>query len=305
MANEATIFIPQFEDALFQAFDPIRIFAKEDSVAPGAKTVSIPVSGGLTFANVTANNTTYPVNATERTDTAGGYDLTNIQVNPIRIGNWDEFVQNANLRQSIFNEVAGVLGAYASRIILKGFHTTGTTATTPVYAPTGTTTYTNRHGKASVKALSISDLLALGKKMDLQGVPRDGQRYLILDPEMFTGFMLGLAAIGYEDTATQAFSTGVLQNIAGFNVMMMNEVAVAAASNASCKAPGAAVEATDLNVGYALHKNFVGFAASGVNLFLQEQAPEYYGAVISGDFYAGGKYRRATGIGCITIYETA
>lgn len=305
MANEATIFIPQFEDALYQAFDPIRVFAKEDSVDSGAKTVSIPVSGGLTFSDVTADNNTYPVEAGERSDATQTYNLTKIEVKPIRIGNYEEFVTRPSIRESVIGEVAGVLGAYASRIILNGFHTTGTTAGTQVYAPTGTATYTNSLGKASCKALSIKDVANLAKKLDLNGVPRDGNRYLVLPPDMHTGLLLELAAAGYQDTVTTAFTNGILPIIHGFQVVLMSEVAIAAASNASIVLPGATVVNTQLNIGYALHKNFVGFAASGVNLFVQENSPEYYGAVISGSFYAGGKYRRSTAIGCVTIYETA
>lgn len=301
MANEVTIFTPQFEDALYQAFDPIRVFAKQDSVAAGAKTVSIPVSGGLTFSDIQAGNTTYPVEADDRTDTETTYDLTKIEVKPFRIGNWEDFVLNANLRESIINEITGVLGAYATRIILNGFWSGNSSYE---YGSSGSDTYTNRYGDV-VKNLTIDDVSAIAKKLDLQGVPRDGNRYLVLDPDMHTGFLMGLAAIGYEDTVTQAFRTGMLPEIHGFKIIMMHQTGQASTNNASLKLPGAAVVATDSNFGFALHKNFVGFGVSNMNLYLQEQAPEYYGSVISGDFYAGGKYRRANPIGCVTVFETA
>jgi hypothetical protein len=303
MANEVTVFVPQFEDALYQAFDPIRVFAKQDSVAPGAKTVSIPVSGGLTFADITASGHTYPRNASDRSDSATTYDLTKIEVNPFRIGRWDEFVTNANLRESIFNEVAGLLGSYATRVILNGFHSLA--SETAYSVPTsGSTTYVNSYGD-TVKALSIDDVAGLAKKLDMQSVPRDGNRYLILDPEMHTGFLLGLAAMGYEDTATQAFRTGTLPQIHGFNIVMMHKTGIASLNNAALIAPNGSTTSTSCNFGFALHKNFVGFAASSVNLFLQPDAPEYYGSVVSGDFYAGGSYRRANPIGCLTVYEKA
>jgi len=302
MANEVTVFQPMFEDALYQAFDPIRLFAKQDPVGAGAKTVSIPVSGGITFADITATDWTYPRDAGDRTDTATTYDLTKIEVNPFRIGKWDEFVQNANLRESIFGEVAGVLGNYAIRQIMNGFWNGDTGFE---FVTTGTNTYTNRHGEATCKSLTIADVAGLAKKMDLQGVPRDGQRYLVLDPDMYVGFLLELAAIGYEDTVTKAFATQELPEIHGFKIVRLQQVNHVTASNAAVQTPGTASSATHLNAGLALHKNFVGFGASNVNLFLQMDSPEYYGSVISGDFYAGGSYRRATPIGCLTIYEGA
>jgi hypothetical protein len=302
MANEVTVFTPQFEDALYQAFDPIRMFAKEDSVGAGAKTVSIPVSGGITFANITATGHSYPRAATDRGDSETTYDLTQIEVNPFRIGNWEEFVMNAKLRESVFNEVAGVLGNYAIREIMTGFWNGDSDFE---FATTGTNTYTNRHNETTCKSLTISDVAGLARKMDLQGVPRDGQRYLVLDPDMYTGFILELAAIGYEDTATAAFRTGELPMIHGFKVVQLQQTNHVTGSNVAVQTPGTASSATHLNAGLAIHKNFVGFAASGVKLHLQEDNPEYYGGIISGSFYAGGAYRRATPIGCLTIYEGA
>lgn len=298
--NDVTVFTPQFEDALYQTFDPIRMFMKEDSVGTGAKTVSIPVSNGISFTNITATGHTYPREASTRGDTETTYDLTNIEVNPFRIGDWGEFVTNASLRESIFNEVTGVLGAYATRVIFGGLWS-GTAGYE--YATTGTTTYTNRHNETTCKTMLIGDVAAVAKVMDLQGVPRDGNRYLVLDPDMYTGFLLGLAAIGYEDTATQAFRTGSLPEIHGFKIVQMLQVNHASAANAALQAIGTTSQATHVNASLALHKNFVGFAASNVRLHLQESNPEYYGAVLSGSFYAGGKYRRATPIGCITVFE--
>jgi len=300
--NQVTVFTPQFEDALYQSFDPIRMFMKEDSVGTGAKTVSIPVSSGISFTDITASGHTYPRSASTRSDTETTYDLTQIEVNPFRIGDWGEFVTNASLRDSIFNEVAGVLGDYATRVILAGLWNT---ASGYDYVTTGSTAYTNRHGETTAKCLTITDVANIAKMMDLQNVSRDGNRYLVLDPEMYTGFLLSLAAIGYEDTATQAFRTGELPMIHGFKIVQMFEVNHVSAANAAVYGPTQASASTNLNAGLALHKNFVGFAASDVRLHLQESNPEYYGAVISGSFYAGGSYRRATPIGCITVYEGA
>ena len=301
MANEVTIFIPEFEDNLYQAFDPIRVFAKQDPVGAGAKTVNIPSAGALSYANINSA-ATYPRDGITRADTAQTYELTNIEIDPIRIGNWEEFSQNANLRQSIFADITGLLGQYAIRTILNGFWST---ASGYDYVTTGSTAYTNRHGETTAKQMTLTDVANVARLLDLQKVPRDNERYLVLDPEMYAGLVAQMAQAGWLDVAATAFQTGTIPMVHGFKVIMLPEVAIATGSNNSVVAIGTTAAATHLNVGYALHKNFVGFAASNVNLFLQENSPEYYGAVISGSFYAGGKYRRATPVGCITIYEGA
>jgi len=298
MANEVTVFIPEFEDNLYQAFEPIRMFAKQDIVAPGAKTVNIPGAGALSYDNINSAST-YPRDGITRTDTAQTYNLTNIEIDPIRIGNWEEFSQNANLRQSIFADITGLLGQYAIRTILNGFWT-GTAAYE--YGTTGSTTYTNRYGDV-VKNLTLTDVAAIARKLDLQKVPRDNERYLVLDPEMYAGLVSSLAAAGWLETAANAFQSGIVPMVHGFKVIMLPEVGFSTKANAALQAVNATANATDCNFGFALHKNFVGFAASNVNLFLQENSPEYYGAVISGSFYAGGKYRRANPVGCVTVFE--
>ena len=301
MANEVTVFIPEFEDNFYQVFEPIRMFAKQDIVAPGAKTVNIPGAGALSYDNINSEST-YPRNGITRTDTAQTYNLTNIEIDPIRIGNWEEFSQNANLRQSIFADITGLLGQYAIRTILNGFWSTTSGYD---YVTTGSTAYTNRHGETTAKQMTLSDVANVARMLDLQKVPRDNERYLVLDPEMYAGLVAQMAAAGWLDVAAASFQTGTIPMVHGFKVIMLPEVAIAAGSNASVLAIGTTAADTHINVGYALHKNFVGFAASNVNLFLQENSPEYYGAVISGSFYAGGKYRRNTPVGCITIYEGA
>lgn len=300
MANEVKIFEPEFEDNLYQAFDPIRVFAKQDPVGAGAKTVSIPTAGALSYANINSAST-YPRDGITRTDATTTYDLTNIEIDPIRIGNWEEFSQNANLRQSIFADITGLLGQYAIRTILNGFWT-GTAAYE--YGTTGAKTYTNRHGDV-VKNLTPADVALIARKLDLQKVPRDNERYLILDPEMYAGLVSEMAAAGYLEVAATAFQTGMIPMFHGFKIIMLPEVGFSTIANAALQPVNATANANDCNFGFALHKNFVGFAASNVNLFLQESSPEYYGAVISGSFYAGGKYRRANPIGCVTVFETA
>lgn len=302
MANEVTVFIPEFEDNLYQAFEPIRMFAKQDTVAPGAKTVNIPGAGALSYANINSA-LTYPRDGITRADTAQTYDLTNIEIDPIRIGNWEEFSQNANLRQSIFSDVTGLLGQYAIRTIFNGWWN-GDGAGGYEYATTGSKTYTNRYGD-EVKNLTPADVALIARKLDLQKVPRDNDRYLVLDPEMYAGFVSELAAAGYLEVAATAFQTGMIPMFSGFKIIMLPEVGFATVNNTALQAVNATANANDCNFGFALHKSFVGFAASNVNLFLQESSPEYYGAVISGSFYAGGKYRRANPVGCVTVFEKA
>jgi hypothetical protein len=302
MANEVTIFTPQIEENIYPLFEPLRMFAKQHSVGRGAKTVSVPAAGVLDYDDVNIDHSTYPVDAVPRVDTEITYDLTKHEFKPIVIADYDEFVTNYEIRNSILQDVSGLLGAYAIRTILNGFWST----TAPYdHATTGTKTYTNQWGDV-VKNLTLEDVQTLARKLDLQKVPRDGNRYLPLPPEMFAGLMAEIADARYVDTATNAFQTGFIPNIHGFKVLMLPEVGVATTTNGEKRTPKTQGDAvTDCNFGYALHKNYVGFAESGVRVFVNENAADYYGTVISGSWYAGGSYVRANPIGCITVYEDA
>jgi len=312
MANEVTIFNLEIQQALYPSFDKLRMFAKQHNVGRGAKKVNVPSAGVLAYSHIAVDGAgqTYPVDAIARTDSGLEYTLHNHEFKPIVIQDYDEFVTNLDLRNSILGDIAGLLGAYALRTILNGFWS-GTPAYE--YATTGSTNYTNRWGD-SVKKLTIHDVAALAKKLDLQKVPRDGQRFLVLDPEMFTGLLTTLTDAGYLETATTAFQTGILTNVHGFNVVMLPEVGVAEIANATVRTPltegSGSSPNFDCNFGFALHKNFVGFAESGVRLFIDENSAGYYGTVLSGSLYAGGSVLRsasnaATPIGCITVFEGA
>jgi len=308
MANEVTIFTPEIEQALYSKFDPIRMFAKQIPVDRGAKTISIPSAGILTYNDINLNSltsagagVTYPVAAGVRTDTEQTFILGKHEFKPIVIADYDEFVTNYEIRASVLQDVANLLGAFAIRTILNGFWSRNDAkyeSTT-----TGTTTYVNRWGKTA-KVLTLKDVALLAKKLDIQKVPRDDNRYLVLDPEMFAGFIGEMAAARWVDAASQAFQTGFIPNVHGFKVVMLPEVGVSTTANGALRTPytqGGA--STDANFGFALHKSFVGFAESGVRLFIDENSPGYYGTVLSGSLYAGGKYLRNEPIGCITVYE--
>jgi hypothetical protein len=302
MANEVTVFNREIEENLFPMFDPIRMIAKSFSAEAGAKTISVPTAGVYAYShiNLDGSGVTYPVEAIARTDTEKTFNLHNHEFKPVVLQDYDEFVTNYDYRQSILKDITGLLGAYAIRTIFGGFWS-GTAAYE--YATTGSDTYTNRWGDV-VKNLTVADVANVAKTLDLQKVPRDGERYLVLDPEMYAGLVASLTVEGYTSTVTQAFQSGMIPNLHGFKVVQLAEVGVATASNAALRTPLTQGDAaTDCNFGFALHKNFVGFGDSGVRLFLSENDPGYYGTVLSGSFYAGGSYLRENPIGCVTVFE--
>ena len=304
--NNVTVFDREMNENIYPLFDPIRVLSKQMSVESGAKTVSIPTAGLLNYDDdIRIDSASYPASASINQSTEKTFDLTNHEFVPIMIRDYDEFITKPSLRASIMNDVMGFLGAYAIRTIFGGFWSTAATFEVGTTGTTSGEAYTNQWGDA-VKNLTLADVRGLAKKLDLQNVPRDNDRYLALPPEMYSGLMANLTAAGYVETVTEAFRSGLMPKVHGFNVMMLPEVGVSTTGNAVLRTPKTQGGAgTDVNFGFALHKKFVGFAESGVRLFINENATGYYGATIEGSIYAGGSFLRATPIGCITVFEAA
>lgn len=301
----ATQWLPTVEGNLFGAFEPIRKIATDDSVfiLNNGKTVAVPNAGAA--ASITGGRTSgYPAAATDRTDNDNTYNLLNIEIDPIRVSRFEENNTSYNKLASLIDDATKGLGWWAARYIMTQWFTTD--AGVNDYATTGSVTYASQATGSTVsaaKALSYSDIVKLGMMLDKQAIPRDNNRWLVLNASMYNGLFLELKAANQLELASKSAMTGLLDWIHGFNVIMLPEVINVTASNAAARAPGHAGAATDISAGFALHKSCVSMAMGDVMIYEQNDSPEYYGKIVSGDIFAGGKYRRTDKKGVITVYE--
>lgn len=297
MALQKELWHPVISENLFKGLEAIRVVATDDSVYAANKTIHLPSAGAR--ATVTAGNTSYPVAVTERTDQEVTYDLTNYEFGPLRLGKFDALVLSYDKMTSLINDMMGGLSSRLARdIMIAWYHYTQkqfrltSGSTVEKHAPGAT---------GNAKAMTGADVRAAAAIMDAQLIPQEG-RYLIADSIMFWQLMddLSYSADRVEIVSGLPTAPGTPY---GFTVVQMPHVVYTDSSKAA-RPFGHAGAAGDLGVALAVQRSAVSFASTDIETFDGAGRPEYFGDIISGSAWAGGKYRRYDKAGVVPIIQT-
>lgn len=91
-----------------------------------------------------------------------------------------------------------------------------------------------RNGKTGVAVSKTSDiyadLVSAGAKLDLAGVPRDGRRFALADPDALADILLSSKAIKAGDLSQQLVMDGIVAQMAGFNIILAPTLATSTAN---------------------------------------------------------------------------
>lgn len=250
---------------------------------------------------VVKNRSVFPATAVRRTDTDIVYALDEYSTDPTHIPNIDRIHLSYNKQDAVLGDHMGVLNeTVAEDMILKWaangtvVKTTGGATAAQVAPVTGQTG--NRLG------LHHSDLSKLMVKMNAAGVPKQ-DRNVLIDDNMYGYFYDSLGENQQRDFSKMVDAEkGIVGRIHGFNIMTRMSVALANNSDA-IKALGASIASTDNLVSLAWWKNAVTFAIGDTKLFQNANDALYYGDVHSALVMAGGRVRRADGIGIYNIIQ--
>jgi hypothetical protein len=298
MAIQKELWINEIQENLYRGLEAIKLAATDDSAFVNGKTIHIPTAGAATA--ITKGNSTYPVSVSERTDSDNSYDLTNYEFGPYRIG-WSDALQlSYDKTKSIVNDLTGGLSERVARELMIGWYhytagkyvaTTGSSYAAHATAATG-----NRKG------LTGADLRKAAAILDTQKIPM-ADRYLLVDNTMFWQLM--------DDMEYNAERVGVIGNGLqtapgtpyGFTVIAMPAV-IYATSAGVVREYGDAGATTDQAAALALHKSAASWALTDTEVFEGlEKDPAYFGTLISGAIYGGGKYRRYDKLGIVPIIQ--
>ncbi len=270
-----------------------------DKVLQG-RIVHIPQIGAKPA--VVKNRAVFPAVAVRRTDTEVLYALDEYTTDPSHIPNIDAVHLSYSKQDSVLGDHMSVLNEIvADDMLIKwGANATiqkttgGPTAITvaPVAGQTGTRL-----------AFHHKDLQKSMIKMNVDNVPKDGNRYVMIDDNMFEAFYDSLSETNAKDFSRFADAqNGVVGKLHGFNIMTRSTVLATTSANA-IKALGSTLAATDNLSSIAWHKNSVAFAIGDKKLFQDLNNPLYYGDVHSVLVMAGGRVRRNDGIGIYAISQ--
>jgi hypothetical protein len=230
------------------------------------------------------------------------YSFEEYTTDPTHIPNIDAINLSYNKQDSVLGDHMSVLtevvaddmlikwGADATVVRTTGGPTAATVA--PVTGQTGT-----RLG------FSHKDLQKLMIKMNLDAIPKDGNRNVMIDDNMFDYFYDTLGDTNAKDFSRFAdAANGVIGRLHGFNIMTRSSILATTSGNA-IKALGSSLAATDNLASLAWHKNSVAFGIGDKKLFQDLNNPLYYGDIHSLLVMAGGRVRRADGKGVYVIAQ--
>lgn len=303
MALQPEVWIEDIQENLFPKNSFMEMATNHDMFISNL-TVHIPQAGADPAIYKNNNNT--PISITERTDTDFTYDIDNYKAEPILIRNLDELQLSYSKRMSIMRNYYSTIGyavenqtlykwapSGASRIV----RTTGAAVGTAL-APSATGTR---------NAITLADVLSLKGKLDKDEVPEEG-RILLIPSDIYNNQLLAISNIqqyyAYNLPVTQ---DGKVPTLFGFKVMTRSSVAVydttPVPKSVNSKGIPSSPAATDNLACIAYHPDFVSKARGTINVYTQENAPEYYGSILSMEVQHGASPLRSTSIGIAALVQ--
>ncbi|MFN4249065.1 MAG: hypothetical protein ACK4EY_15160 [Flavipsychrobacter sp.] len=281
----------------------------DDQYVVGGKTVVIPQPGSKPSS--VKNPTSFPLTATQRTDTDISYDLDLYATLPTHITNAEAQEVSYDKMDSVMGDHVGVIDERASEELLIKWITllpeaniirttggpTGLTSTAKVLGQTG-----NRY------LFHHLDLKRAQTVLNLQNVLKV-DRNIVLESNQ-----LDELTSTFSESMTNAFNqyynaqTGQIGKLYGFNIFERSSTAIAAdALNGSNQlvvdAYGASVGSTDQVVNIGWQKNSVARAMGEKDFYEDKKNPLYLGDIYNASIRFGGRRRYANAEGVIAIVQ--
>ena len=270
------------------------------------KTVHIPQAGANMA--VVKNRQILPAQITERTDTELTYNLNEYTADPILIRNIDELQLSYSKRMSVLGQYTDVLGdtvanntlyAWAPSGASRITRTTGT-ATGNALAPGATGTR---------NALTLLDISKAKAKLDAENVPQEG-RVMIIPADMYNSDLLAIPnIIQYYQNGTAVLPSGVVARLFGFDIMVRSSVLVydnqatpVVKTIGDNGVPVAPATTDNLAILY-YHPKFVAKALGSIEVFYDEDKPEFYGSLFSALVMHGATKMRTSQVGVGAIVQ--
>lgn len=250
---------------------------------------------------VQKNRNVFPAVAVRRADTDVTYALDEYTTDPTHIPNIDAIHLSYSKQDSVLGDHMSVLNEMVADDMLLKWAANATIVKT-TGGPTAGTVGPVTGQVGSRLGLHHKDLAKLMITMNTQNVPKENRQALI-DDNMYEYFYDTLSENAQRDFSRYVDATnGVVGRIHGFDILTRS--AVLASDNADAiKALGSALGATDNLGSIAWQKNAVAFAIGDKKLFQNTADALYYGDVHSALVMAGGRVRRADGLGIYNLVQ--
>ena len=231
------------------------------------------------------------------------YDIVAHSTLPIVVTDLDEMMVSYAKRQNLIQEHTDALKQsigdqtafdWAPSLATQMIRTSGSNVSATAPAATGTR-----------KAFILDDLQKAKTLLMKQKLPK-GDITALMDPDMYEQLMLDPSVKTASAFGKAVLPEGVVDRILGINIRVRSNVVVYTnAATPVKKAVGAVGAATD-NLGCLVyHVRKVRRAKTPVKVFIDQDAPQHYGTVISAQLFAGGSHSRKDQKGVVAIIQAA
>jgi hypothetical protein len=251
---------------------------------------------------VVKNRSVFPATAVRRTDTDILYSFEEYTTDPTHIPNIDAINISYSKQDSVLGDHMSTLTETVADDMLIKWGADATVVRT-TGGPTAVTVAPVTGQVGTRLGFHHKDLQKLMIKMNVDNIPKDGNRNVMIDDNMFDYFYDTLGDTNAKDFSRFAdAANGIIGRLHGFNIMTRSSVLAATSGNA-IKALGSSLAATDNLASLAWHKQSVAFGIGDKKLFQDLNNPLYYGDIHSLLVMAGGRVRRADGKGVYLVAQ--
>ena len=309
MALQREIWLKQIEEVLWA--ENKFYSASIDFTSLGVimnKTVHVQ-NAGIFGSNVLVDNTTYPMNVNQRTDTELTFDIHSFSHEPFFVKYLDQVQLSPLMLTSVVNQMVKSLENSISETAILNW-SYGLPAGS-ILASTGTTRPAgNSYQSGNRKAFDFVDFMNAKKLLDQQNVPTNGRKILVsaqgyADILNLTKYEHALIKMG------EILDSGAVAQFLGCEVFMRGGLGVyfdtSAATFKAVTTGATAATASDFFLMW--HPDYVGqckgsVANSGIQIFEQAANPIYQADLISAVVLHGSTRVRYDDKGIVACYET-
>lgn len=304
MALQVEVWLQDLQENLFPSNEFYQNSLDDSTSVSGidGKTVHIPQAGSK--PSVEKNRTTLPATITQRSDSDRTYTLDEYTTDPILVQNTEEVETSYQKRQNILMEhedklntdIASDLAYYWAATKSDNIIRTSGSDTRDATAPGATGTR---------KVLAKDDFIRAREILNRMDVPTGNNMLFALIPPEFEADIMGISGFVEADKIGNAqLVDGMIGRLLGFNIFVRSSAVVYDDSaTPQPKAPGASGATSD-NLGAIFwSRSMVRRAVGTVDVFIDEDKPEYYGDVFSALVRSGGKKSRDDEKGVVSIVQ--
>lgn len=280
--------------------------SRNDSAFQEGSKVHLPQAG--TAPATEKNRTVLPATAAKRNDTSVSYDLPEFTTDPVIIQNTEEIETSYDKRQSVMFDHYDSL---KTRLADEFAYEWGASLASNIFRTTGGSRSAYKSGQTgNRKAVAKNDFIEAQRLLDRMDIPQEG-RIALVDADLMADIMKIEEFVSLEKIGNAALAKGAVGQLLGFDIFKRSRTVMYDNQSTPVRQAVGTAIGTDHNASILFwHIMFVrrslgSLDNNGIEIFIDEQSPLYYGDVISAMVHAGGRKARSDEKGVVTLVEEA